>query len=60
MERVQPNLSLRDDYNPAQMLVQNPQTGEYLLNDRGLLARAERAEAENARLRERLRRMERE
>lgn len=58
LERIQPNLSLRDDYNPAQMLVQRPETGEYLLNDRGLLARAQQAEAENARLRERLRRME--
>ena len=55
LEEIQPNLSLRDDYNPAQILVQDPQTGEYLLNDRGLLARAERAESENARLRERLR-----
>ena len=58
LEEIQPNLSLRDDYNPAQMLVQHPQTGEYLLNDRGLLARAERAEAENARLRECLRQLE--
>ena len=58
LEEIQPNLSLRDDYNPAQMLVQDPQTGEYLLNDRGLLSRAERAESENARLRERLRQLE--
>ena len=73
MERIQPNLALRDDYNPFQMIAQDPRTGEYLLNDRGLLARtrlaetrveraearAERAEAEAAALRERLRRAER-
>ncbi len=58
LEEIQPNLTLRDDYNAVQMLVQNPQTGEYLLNDRGQLARTERAEAENAGLRERIRRME--
>ncbi|MCY4653961.1 MAG: Uma2 family endonuclease [Dehalococcoidia bacterium] len=69
---VQPNLEIRDDHNPVQMLVQDPKTGEYLLNDRGLLARtrqaearAERAEeqteqagAEVERLRERLRQLE--
>ncbi len=72
LEEIQPNLTLRDDHNAVQMLVQNPQTREYLLNDRGQKARAERAEeraeraetrgeqteVENAGLRERIRRME--
>ena len=49
---VQPNLDIRDDHNPVQMLVQDPQTGEYLLNDRGLLARTRQAEARAARAEE--------
>ena len=72
LERIQPSLALRDDYNPAQMMVQDPHTREYLLNDRGHFAqtaqanaRAERAEreleaarAEIAKLRDRSRHTE--
>ena len=66
---TQQDLVFREDYNRAQLLLQYPESGEYILGNKGLMARiqrieserdAERAErerldAENARLRERLR-----
>ena len=60
---AQPNLIFFDDYhNPTSPLMQEPDTGLYLVDVRGqgerAEARAQQAEAENARLRERLRQME--
>ena len=82
----QPNLVFQEDYNPAQLMFQDPETGLYLLNSEGRREmereaeearqraesraqeaeterdteriRAEEAEAELARLRERIKRME--
>lgn len=69
----QPNLVFQEEYQPAQLMFQEPETGLYLLNYEGRRemareaeeawrraeARAQEAEAENARLRERIRRLER-
>lgn len=67
---VQPGLVFFDNYHyPASLLMQEPDTGLYLVDVRGQSkqaearteqaeARAENAEAENARLRERIRQME--
>ena len=68
----QPNLVFQEEYHPVQLMFQEPETGLYLLNYEGRKemareaeearqraeARAQEAEAELARLRERIRRME--
>ena len=43
---VQPDMEMvfKDDYNPAQLLVQDPETGLYLLNVKGIGAQANQAE----------------
>ena len=43
---VQPDMEMvfREDYNPAQLLVQDAETGLYLLNAKGIAAQADQAE----------------
>ncbi len=43
---VQPDMEMvfQEDYNPAQLLVQDAETGLYLLNAKGIAAQADRAE----------------
>lgn len=49
-----------DDFNPAQLLLQDPDTGLYLLNAESMYERRERAEVERAQAEERAERAESE
>ena len=46
LERIQPNFVLEEDHYPAQLLLQDPRTGLYILNDRGVRLEYERTEME--------------
>ena len=46
LERIQPNFVLEEDHYPAQLLLQDPRTGLYALNDRAIRLEYERSEAE--------------
>ena len=45
LERIQPNFVLEEDHYPAQLLLQDPRTGLYVLNDVAIRLEYERAEA---------------
>ncbi len=44
LERIQPNFVLEEDHYPAQLLLQDPRTGLYVLNDVAIRLEYERAE----------------
>ena len=46
MESIQPGMMLEDDYNRARLLLQDADTGLYLLGTRARIAQAERADSE--------------
>lgn len=46
LERIQPNFVLAEDHYPAQLLLQDPQTGLYVLNDVAVRLEYERSEME--------------
>ena len=49
MESIQPGMMLEDDYNRARLLLQDADTGLYLLGTRARFAQAERADSERER-----------
>ena len=58
LEAIQPNLVLDEDYCPAQLLLQNPETGLYILNDTAVRMELERAEVRWREAENRMRRAE--
>ena len=49
MESIQPGMMLEDDYNRARLLLQDTDTGLYLLGAKARIAQAERADSERER-----------